>query len=90
MPTGQAEQAVRSGVELDQARRSREQIETSDGERSTVAEDRPPSLAADSPMRPNGNSLPQAGCIQAAFVGYQPQWSGDAQSCLIPTDTAPS
>ncbi len=46
MPPGQAEQAVRSGVELDQARRSWEQIETNDGERSTVAEDRPLGLLA--------------------------------------------
>ena len=28
-------------------------------------------MATGAPVRPVGNSLPQAGCIQAAFVGYQ-------------------
>ncbi len=41
MPPGQAEQTVRSGVALDQARRLREPMETSDGERVPVAEDQP-------------------------------------------------
>ena len=46
MPPGQAEQAVRSGVDLDQARRLREPMETSDGERITVAEDQALGLLA--------------------------------------------
>ena len=41
MPPGQAEQVVRSGVDLDQAQRRREPMETSDGERINVAEDQP-------------------------------------------------
>ena len=46
---------------------------------------RPPSMAAPRdrcPVRPNGTSLPQAGCIQAAFVRYQPQWPGAVQGWL--------
>ena len=30
-------------------------------------------------MRPNGNSVPPAGCIQAAFVKYQPPIAQDGQ-----------
>ncbi len=46
MPPGQAEQAVRSGVALDQARQPREPMAPSDGERITVAEDQPLGLLA--------------------------------------------
>ncbi len=46
MPPGQAEQAVHSRVELDQARRPQEPMETSDGERITVAEGQPLGLLA--------------------------------------------
>ncbi len=46
MPPGQAEQAVRSGVALDQARRLREPMATNDGERITVAEEQPLGLLA--------------------------------------------
>ena len=46
MPPGQTEQTVHNGVDPDQARRLRETLETSDGERSTGAEEHPLGLVA--------------------------------------------
>ena len=46
MPPGQAEQTVHGRVELDQARRPREPMETSDGQRITIAEDQALGLLA--------------------------------------------
>ena len=48
------------------------------------------SLAAGAPMRSNGNTVPQAGYIQAAFVRYHPQLARRMSRSFTPTVQSPS